>query len=209
MVGNNSCGARSLRYGNTRENVLSVDAVLADGSKAHFGPAARDLSDVAPGLRPLAADLLALGAREADEVEARFPKVQRRVGGYNLDALLPGRNDLNLAHILIGSEGTRGVSTNMDLKLSPVLGRRAVGPCHFGRFYDAMDAAQHIVRLGPIAVELVDRTMIGLARDIAMFRPTLEAFVRGDPDAVLLVEFAEDDAEDRRRLTLLGDLMGD
>src|SRR5499427_2795786 len=96
MTGNNSCGTRSLRYGTMRDNVISLDAVLADGSRAHFGPVASDLSDVAPGLRPLAADLLALGAREADEVEARFPKVQRRVGGYNLDALMPGRNDLNL-----------------------------------------------------------------------------------------------------------------
>src|SRR5262252_6025622 len=210
MTGNNSCGARSLRYGNTRENVLSVDAILADGGKARFGPAARDLSDVAPALRPLAADLLALGAREADEIEARFPKVQRRVGGYNLDALLPGRNDLNLAHILVGSEGTLGFSTRIELKLAPLLGRRAVGACHFGRFYDAMDAAQHIVRLAPIAVELVDRTMIALARDIALFRPTVEAFVRGDPDAVLLVEFAEDDFDENlRRLKQLGVLMGD
>jgi FAD/FMN-containing dehydrogenase/Fe-S oxidoreductase len=210
MTGNNSCGARSLRYGNTRENVLAIDAVLADGTKAHFGPAARDLSDVPAALRPLAADLLALGAREADEVAARFPQVQRRVGGYNLDALLPGRNDLNLAHILVGSEGTLGFSTRIELKLSPVLGRRAVGACHFGRFYEAMDAAQHIVKLAPIAVELVDRTMIALARDIAMFRPTLEQFVRGDPEAVLLVEFAEDDwDENLRRLKQLSALMGD
>ncbi|HEY2135777.1 MAG TPA: FAD-binding oxidoreductase, partial [Xanthobacteraceae bacterium] len=108
MTGNNSCGARSLRYGNTRENVASIDALLADGTQAHFGPAAADLSDVPPALRPLADDLLGLGRREADEILARFPKVQRRVGGYNLDALLPGRNDLNLAHILVGSEGTLG-----------------------------------------------------------------------------------------------------
>jgi FAD/FMN-containing dehydrogenase/Fe-S oxidoreductase len=210
MTANNSCGSRSLRYGNTRENVLAIDAILADGSKAHFGPAARDLSDVAPALRPLAADLLALGTREADEVKARFPQVQRRVGGYNLDALLPGRNDLNLAHILVGSEGTLAFSTRIELKLSPLLGRRAVGACHFGSFHDAMDAAQHIVKLAPIAVELVDRTMIGLARDIAIFRPTLEAFVRGDPDALLLVEFAEDDwDENLRRLARLGELMGD
>ncbi|HUI96879.1 MAG TPA: FAD-binding and (Fe-S)-binding domain-containing protein, partial [Xanthobacteraceae bacterium] len=210
MTGNNSCGARSLRYGNTRENVIAVDAILADGSKARFGPAARDLADVAPALRPLAADLLALGAREAEEIEARFPKVQRRVGGYNLDAFLPGRNDLNLAHILVGSEGTLGFSTQIELKLSPLLGRRAVGACHFGRFYDAMGAAQHIVKLAPIAVELVDRTMIALARDIAMFRPTLEKFVRHDPEAVLLVEFAEDDwDENLRRLNKLTELMGD
>jgi len=212
MVGNNSCGARSLRYGNTRENVLSIDAVLADGSAAHFGPAARDLSDLPPAspLLPLARNLLALAAREADEIEARFPKLQRRVGGYNLDALVPGRNDLNLAHLLVGSEGTLAFSTRIELKLSPLLGARAVGACHFGSFFQAMDAAQHIVKLGPIAVELIDRTMLGLAREIAMFRPTIDAVVRGDPEAVLFVEFAEDDQyHNLRRLMQLRDLMGD
>ena len=212
MVGNNSCGTRSLRYGNTRENVLSIDAVLADGRVAHFGPAARDLSDLPPAspLLPLAHNLLRLAAQEADEIETRFPKVQRRVGGYNLDALLPGRNDLNLAHILVGSEGTLAFSTRIELKLSPLLGRRAVGACHFGSFIQAMDAAQHIVKLGPIAVELIDRTMLGLAREIAMFRPTIDAVVRGDPEAVLFVEFAEDDQyQNLRRLMQLRDLMGD
>src|SRR5947209_7425795 len=210
MVGNNSCGARSLRYGNTRENVLSIDAVLADGTPAHFGPIAPDLSDLAPTstLLPLAHDLLQLGAREADEIEARFPKVQRRVGGYNLDSLLPGRNELNLAHILVGSEGTLAFSTRIELKLSPLLGARAVGACHFGSFFQAMQAAQHIVKLAPIAVELIDRTMLGLARDIAMFRPTIEAVVRGDPEAVLFVEFAEDDQyHNLRRLMQLKDVI--
>src|SRR5262249_7977394 len=91
MVGNNSCGTRSLRYGNTRENVLSIDAVLADGTAAHFGPVAPDLTDVPPTspLLPLARDLLQIAAREADEIEARFPPVQRRVGGYNLGSLPP------------------------------------------------------------------------------------------------------------------------
>lgn len=212
MTGNNSCGARSLRYGNTRENVLSVDAILADGSKAHFGAVSPDLSDLPSSspLRGIARDLLGIGAREADEIEARFPKVQRRVGGYNLDSFLPGRNALNLAHILIGSEGTLGFSTRIELKLSPLLGRRAVGACHFGSFYEAMDCAQHLVKLAPIAVELVDRTMIELAREIAMFRPTLEQFVHGTPDAVLLVEFGEDDHEENlRRLETLHALMGD
>jgi len=211
MVGNNACGARSLRYGNTRENVVSIDAMLADGTGAHFGPVARDLSDLPPTspLLPLARHLLQLAAREADEIEARFPKVQRRVGGYNLDSLVPGRNDLNLAHILVGSEGTLAFSTRIELKLSPLLGRRAVGACHFGSFFRAMDAAQHIVKLAPIAVELVDCTMLGLARDIAMFRPTIDAVVRGDPEAVLFVEFAEDDQyHNLRRLMELRDLMG-
>jgi FAD/FMN-containing dehydrogenase/Fe-S oxidoreductase len=211
MVGNNACGARSLRYGNTRENVLSVDAVLADGTAAHFGCVAPDLSDLAPAspLLPLARDLLQLAAREADEIEARFPKVQRRVGGYNLDSLVPGRNELNLAHILVGSEGTLAFSTRIELKLSPLLGRRVVGACHFGSFFAAMDAAQHIVKLIPVAVELIDRTMLGLAREIAMFRPTIDAVVRGDPEAVLFVEFAEDDQyHNLRRLMELKEVMG-
>ena len=144
-------------------------------------------------LKPLARDLMEIGAREAEMVKARFPQVQRRVGGYNLDALAPGKNDVNLAHILVGSEGTLGFSTRIELKLSPLLGRRAVGACHFGSFQSAMEAAQHIVKLAPIAVELIDRTMLGLARDIAMFQPTINAVVRGDPEAILFVEFGEDD----------------
>jgi FAD/FMN-containing dehydrogenase/Fe-S oxidoreductase len=212
MAGNNSCGARSLRYGVTRDNVLSIDAVLADGSAAHFGPVGAGLRDLPAGspLRPLAEDLLAIGVRESDEIAARFPKVQRRVGGYNLDALAPNAPLHNLAHILVGSEGTLGFSTRIELKLWPLLGRRAVGACHFGRFHDAMDAAQHIVKLKPIAVELVDRTMIELARNIDMFRPTIDAFVRGAPDAVLLVEFAEDEwAENLHRIKQLDALIGD
>src|SRR6185436_18202677 len=121
----------------------------------------------------------------------------------------PGKNDVNLAHILVGSERTLAFSTAIELKLSPVLGRRAVGACHFGSFHTAMAAAQHIVKLAPIAVELVDATMIGLARDIDMFRPTLEAFVRGAPAALLLVEFAEEPDENARRLHRLHELMGD
>src|SRR6185437_2351645 len=102
MAGNNSCGGRSMRYGTTRDNVLSIEALLADGTSAHFGPVGGSLDDVPSPLRPLAKDLLAIGAREAAEIEARVPKVQRRVGGYNVDALVPGKNDINLAHVLVG-----------------------------------------------------------------------------------------------------------
>ena len=208
MAANNSCGARSLRYGTMRDNVLSIDAVLADSRMAHFGPITSDLSDVPASLRDLVKDLLALGAREADEVKARFPKVQRRVGGYNLNSLLSEAP--NLSHLLVGSEGTLAFSTRIELKLWPLLGRRIVGACHFGSFYQSMEAAQHIVKLGPIAVELIDRTMLELARDIAMFCPTLEKFVRGEPDAILLVEFGEDDfPENERRLSRLRELIGD
>jgi FAD/FMN-containing dehydrogenase len=84
MVGNNSCGARSLRYGNTRENVLSIDAIMADGLSGHFGPAARDLCDLPANspVVPLARDLLGIAAANAREIETNVPKVQRRVCGY-------------------------------------------------------------------------------------------------------------------------------
>ncbi|MGB8516006.1 MAG: FAD-linked oxidase C-terminal domain-containing protein, partial [Pseudolabrys sp.] len=210
MAGNNSCGGRSMRYGTMRDNVMSIEALLADGTLAHFGRIGGRLKDVPTPLRPLAKDLLAIGAREADEIAARFPKVQRRVGGYNLDALVPGKNDINLAHVLVGGEGTLAFSTRIELKLSPLLGRRAVGACHFGSFHEAMNSAQHIVRLKPIAVELIDRTMVELARRIPIFQPTLEKFVCGTPEAILLVEFGEDDHEvNLRMLQQLKDLMGD
>ena len=209
MTGNNSCGGRSIRYGTMRANVLAIDAVLADGTAMHLGDVSPDLSDVPDAARPLAQKLMAIGAREADEVERRFPKVHRRVGGYNIDALNPKLNRINLAHVLVGSEGTLAYSTAIELALSPVLGKRAVGVCHFGSFHAAMDAAQHLVTLKPIAVELVDSTMLGLAAEIAMFRPTLAEMLRGNPEAILLVEFDSGEEENRRRMKALGEMMGD
>lgn len=212
MAGNNSCGGRSLRYGTMRDNTLSMEAALADGTLSRFGEVSRDLSDTDTGetMRALFRDMLDLGAREADEIAARFPKVQRRVGGYNLDALVPRNAPNNMAHLLVGSEGTLAFTTKVELKLWPVIRNKALGICHFGSFYEAMDAAQHLVKLKPIAVELVDRTMIALGRDIAMFRPIISAAIKGDPDAVLVVEFAEEDqADNLARLKQLSELMGD
>ncbi len=195
-----------------RDNTIAMDAALADGTQMHFGEVPRDLAHVdAPdsGLA-LFRDMLALGAREADEIADKFPKVQRRVGGYNLDALTPRNAANNMAHLLVGSEGTLAFTTKVELKLWPVIRNRAVGVCHFGSFYEAMDAAQHLVKLKPIAVELVDRTMIALGRDIEMFKPVIASAVRGDPDAVLVVEFAEEDqADNLQRLKQLTELMAD
>lgn len=212
MAGNNSCGGRSLRYGTMRDNTLSMDAALAEGTRLHFGALPRDrawLNADEPG-SALFRDLLALGDREAKEIAERFPKVQRRVGGYNLDALTPDQAINNMAHILVGSEGTLAFTTKVELKLWPVLRNKVFGVCHFGSFYEAMDAAQHLVTLKPIAVELVDSTMIALGREIAMFKPTIEAVVRGEPEALLVVEFAEEDqADNLRKLKELTALMGD
>ena len=212
MAGNNSCGGRSLRYGTMRDNTRSMDAALADGTLLHFGEVPRDLSlpNASDSGLSLFRDMLSLGEREAAEIADKFPKVQRRVGGYNLDALVPRNTPNNLAHLLVGSEGTLAFTTQVELKLWPVIRNKVLGVCHFGSFYEAMDAAQHLVKLRPIAVELVDRTMIALGRDIAMFRPVIDATVRGDPDALLIVEFAEDDqADNLQKLKQLGELMGD
>src|SRR5689334_14700702 len=212
MAGNNSCGGRSLRYGTMRDNTISLDAALADGSRMHFGEVPRDLAQVKAPDQGLALfrDMLALGEREAAEISERFPKVQRRVGGYNLDALVPRNAPNNMAHLLVGSEGTLAFTTQVELKLWPVIRNKVLGVCHFGSFYEAMDAAQHLVKLRPIGVELVDRTMIALGREIKMFQPVIAAAVRGDPDAILVVEFAEEDqSENLQRLKQLTELMAD
>ncbi|UGY16105.1 FAD-binding and (Fe-S)-binding domain-containing protein [Bradyrhizobium septentrionale] len=212
MAGNNSCGGRSLRYGTMRDNTLSMDAALADGTLLHFGEVPRDLTRInSPDSgSSLFRDMLDLGEREAAEIADKFPKVQRRVGGYNLDALVPRNAPNNMAHLLVGSEGTLAFTTQVELKLWPVIRNKALGVCHFGSFYEAMDAAQHLVKLRPIAVELVDRTMIALGREIVMFQPIIAAAVRGDPDAILVVEFAEEDqADNLARLKQLGELMAD
>ena len=205
MTGNNSCGTRSLRYGTTRHHVRRIQGILADGSPFDFSAGRSDTSDAR-----LVGRLDRIGIRDAGEVEARFPKVQRRVGGYGLDALVPGDHPVNLAHLLTGSEGTLAVSTAIEIALSelPPAGR-VLGICHFPGFRAAMEAAGPLVALGPTSVELVDSTMLDLARSIPAFAPTLEAFVRGEPAAILIVEFADTPEENARSLSKLHDLMSD
>jgi len=200
MAGNNSCGSRSIAYGNMVHNVLAIDAVTVDGVARRFGPMTDDSE--------LTRRLKALYRRDKDEIEARFPRVLRKVAGYNLDHLGPPHE--NSAHLLVGSEGTLAWFERLHLKLSPLPAARALGVVHFPKFYTAMDFTRHIVKLGPSAVELVDRTMIGLAREIATFRATVDAFIRGEPDAILLVEFSgADQSVQNAKLAQLVQLMGD
>ncbi|PCI05676.1 MAG: FAD-binding oxidoreductase [Hyphomicrobiales bacterium] len=210
MSANNSCGGRSIRYGIMRDNVHSIEAILAGGEKMRFGSLhPNELSDDMIGY-DLISDLLALGADNAEEIIKRFPKVLRRVGGYNIDALMPSNDLNNLSNLLVGSEGTLAYSTAIELKLSPIIKHKVLGVCHFPTFHSAMDATQHLVKLGAYGVELVDATMIALARDIDLFRPTIEQVVRGNPEALLLVEFGEDDPDDNlKKLDELEEAMGD
>ncbi len=205
MAGNNSCGSRSIAYGNMVHNVLAIDAMLATGERYRFGR--MDDRSGPPGYVALLDKLAALFARDKDEIEARFPRLLRKVAGYNLDHLGPPH--ANAAHLLVGSEGTLAYTEQLLLKLTPLPTHKTLGVVHFPKFYTAMESTQHIVKLGPSAVELVDRTMIDLARDIGAFRKTVDAVIKGEPDAVLLVEFSgEDHAEQVAKVKQLVDLMG-
>ena len=210
MAGNNSCGSRSIQYGNMVHNVRAIDAVLPDGSELPFGEVKGGGEITGPaGYRELVRKIRAIAAREAEEIEHRYPRLLRRVGGYNLDRVSQSQA-FNMAHLLVGSEGTLAYSRRLHLDLSPLPKHKTLGVCHFPTFYKAMEAPQHIVALKPTAVELVDRTMIGLARSNPAFRATVDQCVKGDPDAILLVEFAGDDRDEQvRRLKQLSELMGD
>ena len=175
MTANNSCGARSIRYGKMVDNVRAVDAVLADGNHMHFGEWENGTGSIYPEWQhQLVSQLFDLGTREADEVARSFPKVQRRVGGYNLDILTSKvRSTLNLAHLLVGSEGTLAVSNQIHLDLQPIPEHTVLGVCHFPTFYEAMATTQHLVELRPDAVELVDKTMLELGAKITLFQEKL------------------------------------
>ena len=192
MAGNNSCGSKSIRYGLMADNVHAIDALLADGSRHRFGLVPDNLGAEVPAhIAELIQRLRTLGAAEAEEIAARFPHQFRRVGGYNIDVLTPaaraaGRE--NLARLLVGSEGTLAFSAAIELKLHPIKPRKMLGICQFPSFRRAMEAAQHIVKLDPEAVELVDRTMIDLGRGIPIFRATIDAMLIGEPDSLLIVD---------------------
>jgi FAD/FMN-containing dehydrogenase/Fe-S oxidoreductase len=210
MTANNSCGARSIRYGNMVHNVLAAEVWLTSGATAEFGPVspAGASVDGPPNYQRIVAAVRKTCATEQDEIAERFPKVLRKVAGYNLDMV--SNDAFNMAHLLVGSEGTLGYFSKIKLKLSALPAHKTLGIVHFAKFFDAMDATQHIVKLNPAAVELVDRTMIDLSRDIEAFRGTVEQAIRGEPDAVLLVEFAGEDQDQQvQSLRQLAELMGD
>ncbi len=213
MAGNNSCGSRSIAYGNMVHNVRGIEAWLADGSEVALGPVA----GLGPRERAIADFVRGLAESHAAEIDALWPKVMRRVGGYNLDIFRPqserlytGDGSVNLAHLLVGAEGTLAFTKSLTLQLAPLPRHKVLGVVNFPTFRAAMEAAQHLVKLGPTAVELVDRTMIELARANPAFRPVIETALIGAPDAILLVEFSGDDRADLLpRLDRLTELMGD
>ena len=213
MAGNNSCGSRSIAYGNMVHNVLGASAWLSDGELVEFGPLAR------AGKRAAAIGefVRKLALQHHDAIAERWPKVMRRVAGYNLDIFdnqsekpYTADDSVNLAHLLVGSEGTLAFTRSLTLRLSELPRAKVLGVVNFPTFRAAMEAAQHIVKLGPTAVELVDRTMIELSLANPAFRPTVEKALIGRPAAILLVEFAGDARSPLvNKLKALVELIGD
>lgn len=215
MAGNNSCGSRSIEYGNMVHNVAAIDVVLADGSQGRFERLDRMQQNGRIGA--IVVGLQYIAQRERAEIAERVPKVLRRVGGYNID-LFDCQNPraytddgmANLAHILVGSEGTLAYSRQLTLALAPLPAHKVLGVVNFPTFYQAMDLTQHIVKLGPTAVELVDRTMIDLSISNPAFKPVIEQALRGQPQAILLVEFAGEQRDALlQKLASLDELMAD
>ena len=213
MAGNNSCGSRSIAYGNMVHNVLGASAWLSDGSLHEFGPVA----NLAPATAAIAEFVRTLAVKHRADIEAHWPKVLRRVAGYNLDIFhnqneRPYTSDgsVNLAHLLVGAEGTLAYTRDLTLRLSELPGARVLGIVNFPTFHAAMDAARHIVQLGPTAVELVDRTMIEQSLQNPAFRSTIATALIGRPAAILLVEFCgQSKAQITPKLAQLAELAGD
>ena len=219
MAGNNSCGGRSIKYGIMRDNVLSISAIMSDGSESEFSNLCKNQITYGK-LSEIINDLINIGEKNKKLIHNKLPNLLRRVGGYNLDALIPDAlalrpngkigEGINLSHLIVGSEGTLNFSTEIELKLSELPKNRILGICHFPSFFSAMDAAQHIVKLNPSSVELIDDTMLRLAKSISIFKKTLNESIVGSPKAVLVVEFSENyQTENEKKLKHLCELIND
>ena len=192
MIGNNSAGARSLVYGKTVENVLDATVVLPDGSCERLSWLRwEDIRQRARGsgpLAPLLRELLALRDEYSEAIRERFPRIPRRVSGYNLDVLLDPAG-VNLAHLVVGSEGTLATVVEARVKLHRLPPAVGLAVLHFDGLLPALEAGVVALDLRPTAVELVDRMVLELARESLEYSRRLH-FVEGEPGALILVEFA-------------------
>ena len=200
MMANNSSGARSVYYGKTIDHVIEQEVVLSDGSVARFGPVSPDTLDAACAGDSLEArcyrTVRELARTHAEEVERRYPKVLRRVMGYNLDEFTRGDRPFNLAKLLVGSEGTLGVVLEAKVNLVPLPKAKAVLAIQFTELLDALGATPLILRHGPSAVEVMDGSLLEYTRQSAALTAMRDSFIEGTPGALLCVEFYADDAGD-------------
>jgi FAD/FMN-containing dehydrogenase/Fe-S oxidoreductase len=200
MMANNSSGARSVLYGKTIDHVLEQEVVLADGSVVYCRPLARAEAEQRASLATLEGacyrTLLDLAARHRDEIERRFPKVLRRVGGYNLDEFSDPSRPVNLSKLFVGSEGTLGVVLSATVNLVPLPAAKSVLAIQFASIADSLDATPLILRHHPSAIEVMDGFILGHTRQSAALHALRESFIEGDPASLLCVEFYGDRAED-------------
>ena len=205
-IGNNTCGAHSVIYGKTLDHIKEVDVVLSDAAQAHFSalePHELEAklkgdgleSDIYRGVLQIARDNLA-------EIEARYPKIMRRVSGYNLDSFL-GEEPVNLTKMVVGSEGTLCVVTEAKVNLVPRPTMTSLSVLHFRDIFEASEATREVLKHGPSSVEVLDDMVLTRSRE-SMGQSRNLAFVQGDPGAMLLVEFyGESEAELTARMNQL------
>ena len=199
MMGNNSSGARSVIYGKTIDHVLEQHVVLADGSVAHFRPLTNAEFNEALKGDTLEAECYRtvnrVAAECAIEVERRFPKVLRRVGGYNLDEFTDPSRPVNLAKLMVGSEGTLGVVVEAKLNLVPLPKHKAVLVVQFETLLESLAATPRILTHGPSACEVMDEFILNHTYLSPNLQRVRETFIEGNPGAILCIEFYDDHAE--------------
>ncbi|CCH90542.1 D-lactate dehydrogenase (cytochrome) [Modestobacter italicus] len=195
MIGNNSAGSGSVRFGMTIDHVQDVDVVLADGSTATFG-----VVDEAERARRAQGDTLEadiyrrlpeLVAENAGAIATGFPQFWRRAGGYRLDRLVEGQ-PFDLAKFLVGSEGTLAIITSARVGLVPKPSRQVFAVGHFTSVQGAINATEDALAFTPAGVELLDRTILDLSRQKIEYA-ALGKILQGDPEALLFVSFTGDD----------------
>ncbi len=189
-MGNNSCGSHSIVYGKTVDQVQEMSVVLSDGSEANFHSVAGAVLEqrmAAPGLEgSIYRGIPSIASHAALEVDRRFPKILRRVGGYNIDRISDSA-ELDLTQVMVGSEGTLAAVTEARLKLWPVPEARGLAILHFHTLRDSMEGTVELLEHDPAAVEHIGELIIKQARRSLGFSSSL-GFLQGDPSDVLVVE---------------------
>jgi FAD/FMN-containing dehydrogenase/Fe-S oxidoreductase len=198
FVGNNSAGSHSIVYGTVVDHVHSLRVVMADGRDVRFGPVSWERAEQIARGDTLEArvyrELIPLLRENAALIDEKFPKYWRRAGGYNLNYLrrqLDG-DTINLAPLLVGSEGTLAVTLEAELNLVPIPRHKGLAILHFNTREEAFRAVPGLLELKPAAVELIDDYLLKLTRAAPAWNKRL-TFVEGDPMVVYIVEFAGDE----------------
>ena len=194
MSANNSCGSRSLYYGNMVHNVLAIETILDDGSIHTFDEIQKNYlveKNNQDRLYKIIDKFIDLRQKVGTEIDENWPTTQRRVGGYNIDLIDP--NGFNSSNLLVGSEGTLSLFNKIKLKLSEIPKNKILGVCYFDNFHQAMELTKEIVKLKPTCVELMDQNLLNLAKEIPIYADGIKKYIKGNPKAVLMVEFIDTD----------------